>query len=104
MPEEKQTGAGEVQKEKEEDSATELASKIAAQQSAIYTTAFLVEIENPHLFRLTFAEGTVAERSKIRSAIVMPTDDVRELARILNSLLSKMDAEQTADKTESSAK
>lgn len=102
MPEEQAEGTTEAQREP--DDATHEATVVAGDQPAVYTTAFLVEVENPGLFRMTFGEGTAGKRRRIRFALVMPTADVRELVRILNSLLSKLDAEQAADKTQSPAR
>jgi hypothetical protein len=98
MPEDK------AKPEREPDDATELAADASKAQPAVYADAFLISILDDGLFRLTLAEGDVEVPGRIRAAIVMPTDDVRELVRILTSLLAKLDAKETGGKIQSTGK
>lgn len=96
--------------EPEEDEATEADAKVARSQPAVFVNSFLISVmEEENLFRITFGEGVTDKRDRIRFALVMPTGDVRELVRILNSLLPKLgadeaDAEKAGDKTDSTRK
>ncbi len=110
MPEEKPKVDEEVrpkpEEPKEEDAATETDAEVARNQPAVYVDAFLISsIDDGIMFRMTFAEGTASKRGRIRSAILMPRDDVKELVRILGSLLAKTEKEDTsAAKTQSLGK
>jgi len=89
----------------DEDDATEADSAVAKSRLAVYVNSFLIEtIADGHIFRMTFGEGTAGERDRIRSAIVMPTSDVKELVRILRTMLDAVEKEQSGEKTKPNGK
>jgi hypothetical protein len=95
MPEEQKP----TQPEAESQEAKEIDSTIVRTRAAVLVDAFLVE-SGDEWFRITLGEGTIQLRDRIRFAFVMPVEDVRELARILNKLLATVDAEKAGNKTQ----
>jgi hypothetical protein len=103
MPDEqKQVQREQTQPEQEQSEPSgvkESETAAAKSRAAVFVDAFLVEAgDQERLFRITLGEGNAGMRERIRFAFMMPTDDVRELVKILTRLLSKVDAEKTGDK------
>ena len=78
------------EKLKPEDEITEADTAVARTRPAVLCDAYLLE-SGDKFFRITFGEGNANTRERIRFAMIMPTDDVRELARMLGELLAKLD-------------
>lgn len=79
---------------KPEDDVKESDSMTARTRPAVFCDAFLLESDE-NLFRITFGEGSGSIRDRIRFAMVMPIEDVKELARMLTELLARMKAEES---------
>jgi hypothetical protein len=62
----------------------EIAAVFANQFYAVATKSFT---------RITFGESVIGDRTFYRNAIVLPTDDARELAELLLKLIRELDAE-----------
>ena len=89
--------------DKDEDNVTAQESSIARSHPAVYVDAFLLEDDPVEgFFRMTFGEGTASRRERIRFALMMPVEDVRQLARMLTELLSKHDKKKVAQEHDAS--
>ena len=82
------------EKPKPEDDVKESDSMMARTRPAVFCDAFLLESDES-MFRMTFGEGSGSARDRIRFAMVMPVEDVRELARMLTELLARIKAEES---------
>jgi hypothetical protein len=66
---------------------------------AIYVDSFFVSV-TPSITRITFAELTNENEACWRSAVVLPTSDATELARIIFELVDKGEKANAAAKSE----